>query len=55
MADLLIAANPESDSRDVIADRSRYNRSQLVFTQARGRDVVFWQSPWQRANPHAST
>ncbi|MGO8848762.1 MAG: ERCC4 domain-containing protein [Mycobacterium sp.] len=30
---------------DVIADRSRENRSQLVFTQARGRDVVFWQSP----------
>ena len=33
---------------DVIADRSRHNRSQLVFTRARGRDVVFWQSPRTR-------
>lgn len=30
---------------DVVADRARENRSQLVFTTARGRDVVFWQSP----------
>lgn len=30
---------------DVVAARSRENRSQLVFTTARGRDVVFWQSP----------
>jgi hypothetical protein len=29
---------------DVIADRARENRSQLVFTTARGRDAVFWQS-----------
>src|SRR4051812_39223836 len=29
---------------DVIVDRGRENRSQLVFTTARGRDVVFWQS-----------
>ncbi|EUA78723.1 putative eRCC4 domain protein [Mycobacteroides abscessus subsp. bolletii 103] len=42
---------------DVIADRSRYNRSQLVFTQARGRDVVFWQSPRTRkqARPNVRT
>ncbi|MBS9532169.1 Lsr2 family protein [Mycobacterium sp. M1] len=30
---------------DVVAARARENRSQLVFTTARGRDVVFWQSP----------
>jgi hypothetical protein len=30
---------------DVIVQRSRENRSQLVFTTARGRDAVFWQSP----------
>lgn len=30
---------------DVVAARSRENRSQLVFTTARGRDVVFWQGP----------
>lgn len=42
---------------DVIADRSRYYRSQLVFTQARGRDVVFWQSPSTRkqARPNVRT
>jgi hypothetical protein len=42
---------------DVIADRSRHNRSQLVFTQARGRDAVFWQSPRTRkqARPNVST
>ena len=42
---------------DVIADRSRHSRSQLVFTQARGRDVVFWQSPKTRkqARPNVRT
>ncbi len=41
----------------MIADRSRHNRSQLVFTQARGRDVVFWQSPRTRkqARPNVRT
>ncbi|MBW0013821.1 ERCC4 domain-containing protein, partial [Mycobacterium sp.] len=41
----------------LIADRSRENRSQLVFTQARGRDAVFWQSPRTRkqARPHVRT
>ena len=33
---------------DVVADRSRESRSQVVYTQARGRDVVFWQSPRTR-------
>ena len=42
---------------DVIADRTRYSRSQLVFTRARGRDVVFWQSPRTRkqARPNVTT
>lgn len=30
---------------DIVADRTRESRSQLVYTTARGRDVVFWQSP----------
>ena len=30
---------------DIVADRARENRSQLVFTTGRGRDMVFWQSP----------
>jgi len=29
-------------------DRARENRSQLVFTTARGREAVFWQSPRTR-------
>ncbi len=33
---------------DVVAARARENRSQLVFTKARGRDAVFWQSPRTR-------
>ncbi len=33
---------------DVVADRSREQRSQLVFTRARGREMVFWQSPRTR-------
>ncbi len=41
---------------DIVADRFRENRSQLVFTTARGRDAVFWQSPRTRkqARPQVS-
>ncbi|MDD4868264.1 MAG: ERCC4 domain-containing protein [Mycobacterium sp.] len=42
---------------DVIVTRARENRSQLVFTTARGRDAVFWQSPRTRkqARPNVRT
>jgi hypothetical protein len=30
---------------DLVLDRGREHRSQLVFTRARGREVIFWQSP----------
>ncbi len=42
---------------DLILDRVRENRSQLVFTTARGRDAVFWQSPRTRkqARPNVTT
>jgi hypothetical protein len=42
---------------DLILDRARENRSQLVFTTARGRDAVFWQSPRTRkqARPNVRT
>jgi hypothetical protein len=33
---------------DVVCDRGREHRSQIVFTRSRGRDVVFWQSPRTR-------
>jgi hypothetical protein len=42
---------------DLVVDRGRENRSQLVFTTARGRDAVFWQSPRTRrqARPDVRT
>jgi hypothetical protein len=30
---------------DLVLDRARENRSQLVITRSRGREVMFWQSP----------
>jgi hypothetical protein len=30
---------------DLVLDRPREHRSQLVFTRSRGREVIFWQSP----------
>lgn len=33
---------------DVVADRGREQRSQIVLTHARGREMVFWQSPRTR-------
>lgn len=30
---------------DLVLDRGRENRSQFVVTHARGREVIFWQSP----------
>ena len=30
---------------DLVLERARENRSQLVITRARGREVIFWQSP----------
>jgi hypothetical protein len=30
---------------DLVLDRPREHRSQLVFTRTRGRQVIFWQSP----------
>jgi hypothetical protein len=42
---------------DVVLDRARENRSQLVFTTARGRPAVFWQSARTRkqARPAVAT
>ncbi len=41
---------------DIVATRGRENRSQIVFTTARGRQAVFWQSPRTRkqARPKVS-
>lgn len=43
---------------DIVACRGREQRSQIVFTRARGRDMVFWQSPRVRCScqqPHPAT
>ncbi|MGH9101486.1 MAG: ERCC4 domain-containing protein, partial [Acidimicrobiales bacterium] len=42
---------------DVVVDRARESRSQLVFTNARGHEAVFWQSPRtaKQARPNVST
>lgn len=41
---------------DLVLDRGRENRSQFVFTRARGRDVIFWQSARtsRQARPNVS-
>jgi hypothetical protein len=33
------------DAIDLVLDRPREHRSQLVFTSVRGRQAIFWQSP----------
>lgn len=42
---------------DLVLDRARENRSQIVYTTARGRQMVFWQSPRTRkqARPNVNT
>lgn len=41
---------------DLVLDRGRENRSQFVFTKARGRDMIFWQSARtaKQARPNVS-
>ncbi len=39
---------------DLVLDRRQENRSQFVFTKARGRDVVFWQSARTRKQARPS-
>jgi hypothetical protein len=41
---------------DLVLDRGRENRSQFVFTRARGREVIFWQSARtaRQARPNVS-
>ncbi len=44
----LVACARRGAAIDVVAARSREQRSQIVFTSARGREAVFWQSPRTR-------
>jgi len=42
---------------DLVLARGRENRSQIVFTKARGREMLFWQTPRIRkqALPNVTT
>lgn len=44
----LLACVRRGAAIDVVADRGREQRSQVVFTNARGREMVFWHSPRTR-------
>lgn len=44
----LVACSRRGAAIEVVAARSRERRSQIVFTKARGRETVFWQSPRTR-------
>ncbi|HVE45898.1 MAG TPA: ERCC4 domain-containing protein [Acidimicrobiales bacterium] len=44
----LVACARRGAAIDVVASRGREQRSQIVFTNARGREMVFWQSPRTR-------
>ena len=52
----LVSCQRRGAAIDVVADRAREQRTQIVFTKARGRDMVFWQSPRTRkqARPQVS-
>ncbi len=53
----LTACTRRGAAIDVVAARSRESRSQIVYTKARGRDMVFWQAPRTRkqARPRVTT
>lgn len=38
---------------DLVLDRARHNRSQFVFTTARGRPAIFWQTPMVARGPRS--
>src|SRR2546423_694899 len=40
----LLSCQRRGAAVDVVASRARENRSQIVYTRARGREMVFWQS-----------
>ncbi|MDL5154415.1 ERCC4 domain-containing protein [Actinomycetospora termitidis] len=53
----LVSCGRNGAAIDVIADRRTERRSQIVHTRARGREMVFWQSPNTRkqARPQVRT
>lgn len=53
----LVSCGRTGAAIDVIADRRTERRSQIVHTRARGREMVFWQSPNTRkqARPQVRT
>jgi ERCC4-type nuclease len=51
---ILRACERRGAAIDIVADRTREHRSQLVFTTARGREMVFWQAPRTRKQARPS-
>ena len=51
------ACQQRGASIDLVLDRGRENRSQLVFTRIKGREAIFWQSPRtaKQARPAVTT
>ena len=52
----VLACVARGASIDLVLDRGRENRSQFVFTRARGREAIFWQSARtaKKARPNVS-
>lgn len=52
----VVACVARGASIDLVLDRGRENRSQFVFTRARGREAIFWQSArtTKKARPNVS-
>jgi hypothetical protein len=44
----LVTCRRRGAAIELVADRHRERRSQIVFTKTRGRETVFWQSPRTR-------
>lgn len=53
----LLSCSRRGAAIDVVVDRRTERRSQIVYTRARGREMVFWQSPRTRkqARPQVRT
>lgn len=51
----IVLCNRRGPAIDLVLDRARQERSQFVFTQSRGRNMIFWQTRTvaMKANPGA--
>ncbi len=47
----LTSCVPRGAAIDIVVARARESRSQFVITRARGREMIFWQSPRTSKTP----